>query len=379
MKRIAIIMAGGSGERFWPLSRKNRPKQILSLGSSEKTMIEEAVGRLEGIISLEDIFIITSKILAEPIGDVLEMLPRQNIIAEPQKRNTAPCLALGSACAMAKYKDLPAGEISVAVLTADHIMTPAHSFKETISSALEYAECRDVIATIGITPSRAETGYGYIELGDSKKSNNIEKNIKINSVNNFKEKPDEDTAKKYLEDGNHLWNSGMFFWRLDVFNSQLEKHFPGIGGKISEMRAIIEMANETSGDINFNDIDELNSLFSKFPSISIDFALMEKSDDVIVVRALFDWDDIGDLNSLRRTKSSDSDGNIIIGKNSIVKTHNSILINDTKSDKILSTIGMSNVIVILSEDAVLVCNSENVQDVRLAVNDIREKFGEAFL
>jgi mannose-1-phosphate guanylyltransferase len=375
MKRIAIIMAGGSGERFWPLSRKNHPKQILSLGMSEKTMIEEAVERVDGIIAPEDIFIITSKVLTQPIRNVLENLPPENIIAEPDKRNTAPCLALGAACAMAKYENYSANEISVAVLTADHIMTPLQKFRETISSALDFVEENDVIATIGIPPTRAEIGYGYVELGDIIAG----ENVKINSVKNFKEKPDEETAKKYLESGNYLWNSGMFFWRLDTFNHDLSIHLPQVGLKIGDMAGIIKMANTFSDKINFNDIDGLNKIFSTFPSISIDFGLMENAGNVVAVCALFDWDDIGDLNSLRRTKKSDENGNILLGRNSLVKTKNSILINNCKSEKILSTIGMDNLIVVVTDDAVLVCNSENVQDVKLVVSDIREKFGEDFL
>jgi len=364
MKRVAVIMAGGSGERFWPLSRRTHPKQLLSLGLSEKSMIEEAIDRVSKLIAIDDIFIITSEVLLAPIREAIPNLPKENVVAEPSKRNTAPCLALSSAYLIDNF-GLDAKEISVAVLTADHIMTPIDKFIDTVESALSYVEKNNAIATIGIKPTRAETGYGYVELGDIA-SNKYE--AEISTVKQFKEKPSIEIAQKYVDAGNFLWNSGMFFYRLDYFNSQLEKYLPEVGCRINDMSiAYGKSRTQNSG------AEEIATIFENFPNISIDFALMEKADKVVCVKALFEWDDIGDLNSLERTKSSDKDGNINLGKVSAVNSKNNILINDTKKDLILSGVNIENLVVVVTDDAVLVCNRDNVQDVKLAVKDISRK------
>jgi len=372
MQRVAIIMAGGSGERFWPLSRKKFPKQLLSLGLTDKSMIEEAIDRIENLIPIEDIYIITSEILAEPIRLALENFPDENVIPEPAKRNTAPCLALSAAFLLEKYK-LTAREISVAVLTADHIMEPLDKFIETIDSALKFVESTDAIATIGITPSRPETGYGYIEL------NKLETNgykTEIFAVNKFKEKPDLKTANEYIQSGNYLWNSGMFFYNLNYFNTQLEKYLPEVGCKINELSRAY--SGHTTGIITYR-INNLVKLFESMPSISIDFGLMEKADSVVCVKALFEWDDIGDLNSLQRTKKADENRNIKHGIISSINSKDNILINNSTKKLVLSGVNINNLVVVVTDDAVLVCNRDNVQDVKLAVNDIRENISKEYL
>lgn len=369
MKRVAVIMAGGSGERFWPLSRRTHPKQLLSLGLSDKSMIEEAIDRVSRLIAIDDIFIITSEVLLAPIREAIPNLPSENVVAEPAKRNTAPCLALSSAYLMDNL-GLDAKDISVAVLTADHIMQPIDKFIDTVDSALSFVEKNESIATIGINPTRAETGYGYVELGEVASD---KYKAEISSVSQFKEKPNLEIAMQYLEAGNYLWNSGMFFYRLDYFNSQLEKYLPEVGCKINDLK--VAYSKSKLG----NSPAKISTIFEAFPNISIDFALMEKADNVVCVKALFEWDDIGDLNSLERTKSSDKDGNINLGKVSAINSKNNILINDTKKDMILSGVNIENLVVVVTDDAVLVCNRDNVQDVKLAVKDIRENHNETYL
>ena len=371
MIRTAVIMAGGSGERFWPLSRKRKPKQLLSLGKTEKSMIQESVDRASRVISPENIFIITSEILAEPIRDALS-IPRENVIPEPAKRNTAPCLALSAAFINEKFGVIKSEKISMAVLTADHIMEPQEKFEQTLDAAMTYVELNEVIATIGITPTRPETGYGYIQKANGKLSLN---ETNIYEVVEFKEKPNLETAEKYIESGDYLWNSGMFFWRLDTFIEQMKKHLPSVGDDIENLSACYE--GQTNIELKHQ--NALSQIFSSFPDISIDYGLMEKADSVVVVESLFEWDDIGDLNSLDRTKKADENGNILIGANSVIKSNNCILINETDNEKVISTIGMHNVVVVLTNDAVLVCDRDRVQDVKLSVKDIRERFGEEWL
>jgi len=224
MKRTAVIMAGGTGERFWPLSRKTTPKQLLPLVSS-KTMLEDAVERVSGIIPPEDVFIVTSKLLQQPIRSVLKNVPPENVVAEPCKRNTAPCLALAAAFIKAKYgKNYIDRDISIAVLTADHSIQPKCGFEATIAAALDYVEENDAISIIGITPTRPDTGYGYIELGKVVSPENSL--CTIHQAVSFKEKPDIDTACAYLESGTTFGTAVSFFGGSILSSSKCSKPCP---------------------------------------------------------------------------------------------------------------------------------------------------------
>lgn len=365
MKRTAIIMAGGSGERFWPLSRKNKPKQLLSLGTSDKSMINEAVSRISKLISLEDIFIITGEHLTKAIKEDLPQLPPENVIPEPFKRNTAPALALASSYILSRY-EFPSNQISMAILTADHIMKPEDGFIETVDNALKYVESNPVLSTIGIPPSRPETGYGYLELGTEK----VDSPIKINELKSFKEKPDLNTAKTYLENGNYLWNSGMFFWRADIFEDQMKKHFPEVGNQISLMKDILD-ETEVTKEENIK-LETIADLFESMPSTSIDYGLMEKADSVVCAEAKFSWDDIGDLCSVERTKPVDENGNVKIGDVIEIGSENSIFINDTKKEIILSGINIKDLVIAVTDDAVLISKKTNVQEVKKIVSKLKD-------
>ncbi len=375
MKRTAVIMAGGSGERFWPMSRKRKPKQLLPL-ATEKTMIEESIERISPLISAEDVFIITSEILLEPLRKALPVLPHENIVAEPYKRNTAPCLALAAAFIAEKYsKSFSPSEISIAVLTADQSITPMEKFTETVDGALSFVEKNKAICTIGIQPSRPETGYGYIEV--DRKDSGLSNNPDIIPVVRFREKPDLETAQHFLESNNFLWNSGMFFWRLDVFIESMIKYLPEVGSKIDILRNCYQ--NET-GKAFFGPHIKAAPVFEAFPDISIDYGLMEKADNVYVARALFSWDDIGSWDSLDRVRQSDNDGNIIHGNNSVFDTKNSVIINSSTKDHIIfAGFGLENMVVVVTDDAVLVCPKDRVQEVKKCVELIKKKDGHSWL
>lgn len=370
MKRVALIMAGGAGERFWPLSRRTRPKQLLKLVSEDKTMLEDAIERITPLIPKKDIYIITSELLTPVMRNMLNDFPPENIIPEPFKRNTAPCLALGVACVLAKH-NLPASEISIAVLTADQHIYPNDAFLQTVDEAMRFAESSDIIVTIGINPTRPETGYGYIELGE--KQPNWEN---IYEVLSFREKPNIEAAKYYIEQGNFLWNSGMFFFRASTFETELAKYLPEVGLKISEMKNKLVESISTPKD-TFK--EEIGDIFEQFPNISIDYGLMEKTHSVAVARALFNWDDVGALDALRRTRPTDNQGNVSIGSNSLIDCTNSIIINETSGKMVTSVLGMDNVAIVVTEDAVLVCPADRVQEVRRNVEEIRKSYGEKWL
>ena len=374
--RTAVIMAGGSGERFWPLSRMTRPKQLLAL-ATEKTMIAEAIDRASSLIPLENIFIITGRILLEPLRRALPQLPPENIIAEPLKRNTAPCLALAAGFISAKFGQfgIPENKISIAVLTADQIINPESEFIKTIEASLDYVEQNEVLGTIGIHPVRPETGYGYIEV--EKPFDKNSEAIQIKPVIRFREKPNVVTAQQFVDDGNYLWNSGMFFWRLDVFNDQMKKCLPEVGNKIDEISRLY--GNNT--EIAFQDaFEKITPLFETMPNISIDYGLMEKADRVVVARAMFQWDDIGSWDSFDRIKKPDEAGNIIQGKTAVVDSEESIIINDSKTkDVIIAVHGLNNMVVVVTDDAVMVCPKDKVQEIKKCVEKIRKDGGEKWL
>lgn len=362
MIKTAVIMAGGFGERFWPLSRMKKPKQILNLTSEDKNMMQEAIERISDIIALEDIFIITSELLVEPIRNSLPELPFENIIAEPAKRNTAPCLALASAIISNRYKDTPQDEILIAVLTADHKIEPKDKFTNIISEIFDFTAKNDVLATIGIVPTRAETGYGYIEIGDII-------NGRISKVSSFREKPNLESANQYLKSGNFLWNSGMFFWKLSTFNSEMLLCCPEIGDKITELSKIYQ--GNVDDDEYSNEANDLN-IFQSMPSISIDYALMEKSKSVVVIKSDFIWDDVGSWDSLDRVRKSDDNGNITSGNNLLIDSTNSIIINENSENIKITTVGIDDLIIINTSDSILICKKDRAQDVKLIVNKLRE-------
>ncbi|TAL70553.1 MAG: hypothetical protein EPN82_02780 [Bacteroidetes bacterium] len=375
MKRTAVIMAGGSGERFWPLSRAKKPKQLLSL-ASEKTMLEDSIERITPLISKDDIFIITSQLLLEPIRKALTELPPENIVAEPLKRNTAPCLALSAGFIAERYKDEGSSEseISIAVLTADQNIYPNDEFIRTIESALNYVESNPALATIGIQPDRPETGYGYIEVNEP--FSKISKNPDIKPVVRFLEKPSIEKANEFLKKGNYLWNSGMFFWRLDTFINTMIKFTPEIGRKIEDIRKGYSKKTRIALP---EALDRITPIFESYPNISIDYALMENADNVVVTKATFIWDDIGSWDSLDRVKKPDSDGNIIQGNTAIIDTKNSVIINASIKDKIIAGFGLDGFVIVATDDAILICPKDKVQDVKKCVEKIRTEKGDKYL
>ncbi len=331
----AVIMAGGHGERFWPAGRQNRPKQLLPL-LGERTLIEETVQRLFPMFSPEHILIITNQVYVSQMQSLLP-LPPENIIGEPVARNTAPCVALATAMIARKNP-----EATMVLLPSDHIVRPARSLHETLEKAVQAAQSGSVV-TIGITPTYSATGYGYIRLGENLE-NGLHRSL------GFKEKPDQHLAEEFFRDGNYRWNSGMFIWTCDTIRREFRIHTPALSAQLE-------------GWISGRDFRED---FGECPKISIDYAIMEKVTDVLVVDASFYWQDVGSWKSLWSVLSRDDDGNAIQGNVLALDANNNLLVNDD-GKLLLGVIGMHDIAIVKSGNGVLVCPLSQEQKVRMLV------------
>ncbi|MDK2972356.1 MAG: mannose-phosphate guanylyltransferase [Candidatus Sumerlaeota bacterium] len=359
--RVAVIMAGGSGERFWPLSRCQHPKQLLRLTGTAETMLEQAVSRIAPLIAPERVIVATSRVLCDAIRAGDSRLPAVNVIAEPCKRNTTGCLIWAAATLLARHGEQ--ANVSMAVLTADHLIGRPDDFRRCVDAALTAAETRGALVTIGITPTHAETGYGYVEQSGECLALPGFDGVEVQAVRSFKEKPAPALAEEYVASGRYLWNSGMFFWRLDVFLAELEKASPVMA---TTARAIAEALRAE------NDA-EAERLFETLESISIDYALMERSTNVLVVRSLFPWDDVGSWDSLYRIREADGQGNITEGDPVLVDSHGSLVLNAAGDAMAVGVVGLDNVVVVTTADAVLVVHRDRVQDVKKIVAELQAR------
>lgn len=351
--RVAVIMAGGSGERFWPLSRQNRPKQLLRLTSDTETLLQEAVSRVAPLVGLENVFVATTTRLAAAIKASGTGIPTENVLAEPAKRNTAGCLCWVAAQLAARF---PEGDPAIAVLTADHLIGAPETFRRTVAQALESAEQQRALVTIGVRPTRPETGYGYIEAAESSASG-------VCAVKAFREKPDLATAEAFVGAGNYFWNSGMFFWKLSAFRSEMA------GASPQHARSIAAMAQALAD----RDHAAAVQAFEELPDISIDYALMERSQRVLMVRAEFPWDDVGAWDALQRSRTADGEGNVADGGPILIDTRRSIVLNEAGEEMAVGVVGMEDVVVVVAKDAVLVVPRRRAQDVKQIVNELKAR------
>lgn len=344
--RIAVIMAGGSGERFWPLSRPDRPKQLLKLTSPDETMLEEAVNRISPLVGDDNVYVATSSTLHETIRGA-DVVPEVRVLAEPLRRNTLGCLVWVAASLLANDDH----GVSVAVLTADHKINEPEKFRKTVEMALETAERTGGLVTIGIRPDRPETGYGYVEY-DPERTERVG-DREAYASRSFREKPDLATAESFVSSGNFLWNAGMFFYTLDGFLRELEQAQP-------EAYAVTLRIAE---HLKANDNEAAVSAFEELPNLSIDYALMEKAKSVFVVPSDFPWDDVGAWDSLERSLGADDTENVRQGSSTIVDGRGNIVVNDRPGTNV-GIVGLNDIIVVVTEDAVLVCPKSDAQRVK---------------
>lgn len=359
MNRYAAIMAGGSGERFWPLSRRARPKQLLSLTGSERTMLGDTVQRVQGLIPADNILVLTAIHLADAITEWEPSIPVKNILCEPSKRNTAGCLCWLASNLLVHEQD--PSKVSLAILAADHRIAPNEAFIESISSAMNLAEEGHALVTIGIRPTRPDIGYGYIE-SDLTRPIEVGEPAKAYHVTRFHEKPSSDLAAEYVATEGFYWNSGMFFWRLDLFLSELERVAPQHFAVTMELVPLLAEGNQA----------EAAALFATLHDISIDYLLMERASSVAVVEATFEWDDVGSWDAIARYVEQDVRGNASLGDNVMVNTADCMIHNTSKEITVCLS-GVYDLMVVVTDDAVLICDKEQSQTVREVVAKLNER------
>lgn len=363
LTKVAVVMAGGSGERFWPLSRKTRPKQLLHLTSPDETMLEDAVNRLLPVIPRENIHIASNRMLMDAIREAMPAHPPGNVLGEPLKRNTTGCLAYAAAHLLAKFGD---GDAAVAVTTADHLVGDPEKFETALRAALDFAAANDALVTMGIKPSRPETGYGYIEVPEDRQPAGEHHGLPVYKVIQFLEKPGRERAAEYIRTRRFYWNSGMFFWRLSVFLDSMRAAMPEVARTIRRMADILR---DSPGDEA-----AIEAEFGKLPNLSIDYALMEKADNVYVVPGRFPWDDVGSWDAFARLRQSDGRGNTVHGGPVLIDCANTTVYNHPGEDKMaVCVVGMEDVNVVVCEDGVLVCHKDRAQDVRRAVDELKKR------
>ncbi len=359
---VGVIMAGGSGERFWPLSRRTRPKQLLCLTQPDRCMLAEAVERLAPVIPPEHVYIVTGAHLVEPIREAKVGVPPENVIAEPAKRNTSGALAYAAAHILARYGG-DGSNIMQAVTTADHLLPDPDAFVRAVEAALEAVSREKALATMGVTPTRPDTGFGYIQVRpDVAPWPNTRHNVPVYPVGAFHEKPSRERAEDFIASGQYFWNSGMFFWRLSTFVEECAAVRPELANTISLMTEVLRTG----------DHDAARAAFENLEDISIDYALMEHARHTIMVRADFPWDDVGSWPALERTRIADPHGNVIHGEPIIVDSRECIVYNDVDGREIATAVvGVEGLVVVVTRDAVLVIPKDRAQDVRHVVAELK--------
>jgi mannose-1-phosphate guanylyltransferase len=362
MKIYPVIMAGGSGTRFWPLSRKSRPKQFLAL-DGEKPLLTATVDRLPPLARIDRTYVVCGPGHARAVRRLVPRLPKANLILEPCARNTAPCVGLA---ALHVARRDPRGVM--AMLPADHHIAQPESFREALAAAGALAQ-QGAIATIGIRPSRPETGYGYLKVGVRLASPGRGRPTHpASKVERFVEKPDVVTAARYLAEGGYLWNSGIFLFRADVILEEIRKAMPVLG----EQLEVIAASVGTPGYAR-----TLRRVFPNCPSISIDYGVMEKSQRIAVVPAEFGWSDVGSFAALTEVRETDDLGNVVEGQALVIDGRNNVVI--AGRSRPVALVGVEDLVVVDSDDAVLVVSKERAQDVRKAVEELKRRGREDLL
>lgn len=348
LKKTALIMAGGRGERFWPKSRKSLPKQFLSLTDDGKTMIQLTVERILPLVKMEDIYISTNRDYKELVRQQLPEIPEENILCEPVGRNTAPCIGLGAVHMRKKYEDAV-----MYVLPSDHLIKYTSIFLSTLTDAGEVAEQGENLVTLGITPDCPETGYGYIKfLPDQMLGRAFE-------VDRFVEKPDLETAKEYVASEQYLWNSGMFIWKVSTILKNLETYLPETYQGLNRIADAIGTEEEEM---------VLEKEFSAFQSESIDYGIMEKAKNIYILSGSFGWDDVGSWLAVGRIKKSNEFGNVINGNTVTVDTKNCII---QGGKKLIATVGIEDIIVVDTEDALLICEKDSAGNIKKVLENLK--------
>lgn len=357
----AVIMAGGVGARFWPRSREKTPKQLLEIVGSG-TMIQNTVRRLDGFIDSKNIFVVTNKVQKASVIKQLPSIPPQNIFGEPIGRNTAPCIGLAALF----IRRLDPNGVMV-ILPSDHVIQMVEEFQRILRLAVNVAIESGHLITIGIKPTRPETGYGYIQFIDEDDSASKYFSQGVYKVKTFAEKPNYPTAEKFLQSGDFLWNSGIFIWRVDVILDEFKRLLPDLYDGLMKIE-------QTLGTEKFH--STLEYVYGVVRGISIDYGVMEKAGSVYVIKGDFGWSDVGSWDEVSNISEKDENNNVVRGKVITRETSDSFIYSN---DKLIVTIGVNDLIIITTDDAVLVCRRGKSQDVREIVDYLKRKQMNDFL
>lgn len=351
MKRVAVLMAGGRSERLWPMSRVAMPKQFLDMTGGNKTMIQMTVNRLLPIVNIEDVYVVTSQEYEPLVKRQIPTIPDENIILEPMGRDTAPCLALATAVLQHKYEDAV-----VMVLASDHLIEQEDAFRSDVEQASSFAQEKDALVTIGITPEYPETGYGYIQFSKD------ETDGKLHRVKRFVEKPNAQIAAQYLESGDYLWNSGMFIWRLSVIARHFQQFMPDV---YQGMRTLSSALADGTYEA------ELPGVFADFPRVSIDYGIMEKAPVIYTVPSSFTWLDVGNWNAMDKIKAVDAQRNVLEGDVLALDSTDTIVHSD--GERLIALIGVENLALIDTGDVLLVSHRDQLAKIKEILAKLREQ------
>lgn len=351
----AVIMAGGTGTRFWPRSTEAHPKQFLQI-FGDRTMLQSTVDRIESLIPPERVWVVTNDKYVDLVKQQLPDVPAGNIVGEPVAKNTAPCIA--AAAALIQDQD-PDG--TMVVLPADHQITQPNKFLSILKTADAKAKDGEILVTIGIKPDHPETGYGYIEFNEN--TSETHDGHEIKKVNQFREKPDLETARAFVDSSNYLWNSGMFIWQASTIINKFEQHLPSIHSAIKKLIPVVGTDGQK---------EAVDAFYHDCPSISVDYGIMEQADTVFVVPGSFGWSDVGSWKAVYDLREKDKNNNVVQTDRATVADAQHNLIQ-SESGKMIALVGVENLAVVETDKAILVCNLDEAQGVKQIVKQLREK------
>jgi mannose-1-phosphate guanylyltransferase len=355
----AVIMAGGVGSRFWPVSRNSYPKQFIDILGTGKSLLQLTYQRFLKIFPAENIFIVTNIAYVDLVKEQIKGIDPKQILAEPIARNTAPCIAYASQ-KIARLNP----KANCIVAPSDHLITDEKAFLDTLQTGLQFTAKNDALLTLGIMPHKPDTGYGYIQYLKGKDGGE-----KIGKVKTFTEKPSLEIAKKFLESGDFLWNAGIFVWRNSVLRQAMETHMPDIYKVFQKASKFFDTDKEA---------ENILDAYSKCPNISIDYGLMEKADNVYVLPSDFGWSDLGTWGALYELRDKDEHGNAAgDGKIFMYDSRNCLV--KTSPGKLVVIKGINNAIIVETDDVLLVCSQTKEQEIKQIVTDIKLKFGDTYI
>lgn len=345
-----VIMAGGKGTRFWPVSRQKMPKQLLEI-TGKKSMIQETVDRVSTMVSNKQILVVTDQAHARELKKQLPKIPAKNVLIEPVGRNTAPCIGLAASHLIRRDP-----EAIMIVLPADHYIVDVKVFQKQMIAMAEVASQRNDLVTVGIPPTRPETGYGYIHIGNELEKAN---NEPVFEVKGFREKPNLETAEEFIKTGDFLWNSGMFAWKASVILMSLERHLPKLFRQLIRIRVAIGTDKEKS---------TLHTIYPELEEISIDYGVMEKAQQVSLIKGRFGWNDVGNWSALEDIWPHDEFNNTHKGKPVISINSKSSIVYSQK--KLVALVYVEDLIVVDTDDALLICRKDKAQDIKKVVDKL---------